>query len=180
GEGETVGAVGIQAQRLVAQRAPRRERPAEPRPEREPHPLRQVATDGDRGEESEGERAHDVDRERPPREDPVAPALDGPVDEIAQRRPHRGTQAHEDEGHQSPESCRYRWLTTSTSSSTARPSMVRSSSCSRKASMRSGVSMMTTATGRSSDRDSRRVVWIRELLPKPSMPRSTLAPASPA
>ena len=38
---------------------------------------------------------------------------------------------------------------------------------------------MMMASGRSSLSDSSLLVWIRDAAPKPSMPRNTLAPASP-
>ena len=41
-------------------------------------------------------------------------------------------------------------------------------------------STMITAMGRSWERLSSRAVWIWLVAPKPSMPRSTVAPASPA
>ena len=46
--------------------------------------------------------------------------------------------------------------------------------------MRSSASTMMIARGRSSERLSSRAVWMWLDAPNPSMPRSTLAPASPA
>ncbi len=69
---------------------------------------------------------------------------------------------------------------TSTSSSVAIPPVITSSSVGRKASMRSGVSMMVTATGTSSLRLRSRSVWIWFVPPYPSNPRMAVAPARPA
>jgi hypothetical protein len=60
-----------------------------------------------------------------------------------------------------------------------KPSVTSSSSWGRKELIRSAVSTTMIASGRSSPRLSNRVVCTRDDAPNPSMPRKTLAPASP-
>ena len=60
------------------------------------------------------------------------------------------------------------------------PSVISSSSSGMNAWIRSAVSTMITATGRSSERLRMRVVCTCWLAPYPSIPRSTEAPARPA
>src|SRR6266508_5690650 len=168
------GAVLDQPYRLVPEGGVRGQRARQPRAEQQRQPAGEDR--GRAGEQTEQQRGGDVHGECAPGEHRIEPGGDGPVGEIAQRRPDRAA----DEDQQQAHACRPTYRTTCTSSSTTSPSVTNSSSCGRKPLMCSAESMITMATGRSSDRLSSREVWIREEAPYPSMPWNTLAPARPA
>src|SRR4051812_11403138 len=115
------------------------------------------------GKESEQQAADHVDDERAVRELAAGAVLDELVAQIPRDRSEPGGTRHRQRQHQRCEDVlgpaglpTYR--ITSTSSSITRPPVTSSSSVGRNASIRSGASTITIATGRSSDRLSSRVV----------------------
>src|SRR5438105_14178766 len=116
------------------------------------------------GEESQQERAADVDKEGPPGERALGAVLYRSVDEVSQRCAHSTGRDECDPSERAhgrvSDAERPTYLTTSTSSTMTSPSLMSSSSSARNAVMRSSVSTMTIAMGRSSESDKMRVVWM--------------------
>src|SRR5581483_3882491 len=154
--------------------------PAEARPQHDLVRRRQAVVEGQAGDEAEEQRPGEVDDQRAPGEDAPAAVGDGPVEFVAGDGP--GGPGHHERrpGGRAHRPARPTYFTTSTSSRITSPSVIRSSRSPRNARTRSSVSTMTTATGRSSDSDRSRVVWMWLEAPYPSTPRNTDAPASPA
>lgn len=113
------------------------------------------------GEHAEHEAAARVHREGAPRERAGRVVLDPAVERVARRGTDAGCDQERDPraaAHSSMPLPAY--LTTRTSSTVTRPSVMSSSSCGRNAAIASGRSTMTMAMGRSSDSERIRVVWM--------------------